>query len=162
MKYIITESQYKLLTEDEEQKILKLPELDYFGGWETLQKFLEKKGNPLYSIDGNLNLEGTDVEYLDNLVSVSGNLYLWGTSVKSLGNLKSVGGYLYLSKSSIQSLGNLEYVGKSLYLDDTPIKSLDNLKFVGNYLHLIGTPISRMYSEDEIREMVDVGGEIFM
>ena len=48
MKYIITESQYKLLTEDKEQKILKLPGLDYFGSWEVLQKFLEKRGNPPY------------------------------------------------------------------------------------------------------------------
>jgi hypothetical protein len=29
-------------------------------------------------------------------------------------------------------------------------------------LGLLGTPLSRMYSEKQIREMVDVGGEIFM
>jgi hypothetical protein len=27
---------------------------------------------------------------------------------------------------------------------------------------LLGTPLSTMYSEKQIREMVDVGGEIFM
>jgi hypothetical protein len=32
MKYIITESQYNLLLEDKEQKILELPDIDYNGG----------------------------------------------------------------------------------------------------------------------------------
>jgi hypothetical protein len=32
MKYIITEQQYRFLTEDKEQKILELPDIDYNGG----------------------------------------------------------------------------------------------------------------------------------
>jgi hypothetical protein len=29
-------------------------------------------------------------------------------------------------------------------------------------LGLYGTPLSKMYTKEQIREMVDVGGEIFM
>jgi len=103
MKYIITEQEYRFLTEeDEEQKILKLPGLDYFGSWETMQKFLGKRGNPLFSIEGNLDLKRTPIQSLGNLVSVGGDL------------------------------------------------------------DLKGTQISRMYSKNEIREMIDVDGRIFM
>jgi hypothetical protein len=50
MKYIINERQYRLLTE-EEQEVLQISSLNVFGGWEALQKFLEKKDNPLYSFE---------------------------------------------------------------------------------------------------------------
>jgi len=76
-KYIknkrVTESQYRLLKEDE-QKILQLPSIDYFGGWKGLQKYLKRKGNPLYSISGDLDLRDTSIESLGNLTSVGGNL----------------------------------------------------------------------------------------
>jgi len=122
MKYIITESQYKLLVEDKEQKILELPGLEYFGNWDILQKFLEKRGNPLYSIDGDLNLGKSMIE--------------------SLGKIYSVSGYLNLSNSLVENLGNLHYVK-------------------GN-LDLHKSPISKMYSKEQIREMVNVVGDIFM
>ena len=101
MKYIINERQYKLLVE-EEQEILQIPSLDVFGEWETLQKFLERRGYPLYSVGGDLDLEGTNI--------------------KSLGNLTSVGGYLDLSR----------------------------------------TPLSKKYTIEEIRNMVKVGGDIYL
>jgi hypothetical protein len=47
MKYIITEQQYRFLTEDKDQKILKLPDLDYIGGWEGLQTILTYKKDVL-------------------------------------------------------------------------------------------------------------------
>jgi len=141
MKYIITESQYRFLTEEEEdQKILKLPAIEYFGSWETMQKFLEKRGNPLYSIEGNLDLKSTSIQSLDNLVSVGGDLDLYGTKIENLGNLKEVGGYLDLMGTPIKSLGNLQSVGGDLYLEDTRL--------------------SQMYSHEEIFEMIDVGGVI--
>ena len=122
MKYIINERQYKLITEEEEQEILQIPSLDMFGDWKTLQQFLERKGNPLYSISGNLDLEGMKIESLGNLTSVGGSLYLRSCeNLTSLGNLTSVGGSL-----------SLEY-----------------------------TPISKKYSEEQIRQMVEVGGDIF-
>ena len=124
MKIVISESQYKRLIEtEEEQKVLRIPSLKFFNDdWFLLQKFLELKGNPLYSIKGDLDLEKTPVE--------------------SLGNLQSVGGYLDLGRTPIESLGDLQSVGGNLYLNDTPI--------------------SKKYSEEEIRQMVNVGGKIYL
>jgi hypothetical protein len=144
MKIIITESQYKrILREEEEQKVLHIPSLKFFNDdWNLLQKFLERKGNPPYSIGG--------------------DLYLIRKSIKSLGNLTSVGSYLDLSDTPIKSLGNLQSVGDYLDLSGTAIKSLGNLTSVGGDLYLWGTPLSNKYTEEEIRQMVDVGGEIYL
>jgi hypothetical protein len=142
MKIIITESQYKkILKEEEEQKVLHIPSLKVFGDdWDQLQKFLKSKGNPPYTIGG--------------------NLYLEYTAIKSLGNLTSVGGFINLYHTQIESLGNLTSVGGDLNLVRTPIESLGNLESVGGSLSLVGTPLSRKYTEEDIRKMVDVGGEI--
>ena len=103
MKIIITESQYnRILKEEEEQKILHIPSLKFFNDdWDFLQKFLESKGNPPYTISGDLNLNDLPIKSLGNLISVGGNLNLFKTSIQSLGNLTSVGGYLYLSDSPL-------------------------------------------------------------
>ena len=123
MKIIITESQYKrILREEEEQKVLRIPSLKVFGGdWDFFQKFLKSKGNPPYSIGGDLDLSGTPIKSLGNLISVGGDLVLMESSIKSLGNLQSVGGILYLH----------------------------------------GTRLSEKYTEEEISQMVDVGGDIY-
>jgi hypothetical protein len=44
----------------------------------------------------------------------------------------------------------------------TPIDSLGNLTSVGGDLDLRGTPLSKKYTEEQIREMVNVDGEIYM
>jgi hypothetical protein len=67
-----------------------------------------------------------------------------------------------LRRTSIESLGNLTSVGGGLYLVDTPIKSLGNLQSVGDDLDLYDTPISKMYTEEQIRQMVNVDGEIYL
>ena len=143
MKIVISESQYKRLIEaEEEQKVLRIPSLKFFNDdWFLLQEFLEKKGNPPYSVGGNLDLRRTPIKSLGNLQSVGGNLGLENTSIKSLGNLQSVGGKLDLEKTPIQSLGNLE--------------------FVGGDLNLRRTPLSKMYTREQIREIVNVGGDIY-
>ena len=76
MKIVLSESQYKkLFKEEKEQKVLKIPSMNFFNNdWFLLQKFLEKKGNPPYSIGGNLNLRHTEIESLGNLTSVGGAL----------------------------------------------------------------------------------------
>jgi len=193
MKILVTESQYKKLLKEKEQKILRVPGLDFFHenkweAWKILQKVLEARGNPPYSIDGDLDLSNTSMEYstvesLGNLTSVEGDLFLYETPIKSLGNLTSVGGDLYLHDTPIESLGNLISVGGDLDLQNTSIKSLGNLISVGGYLDLLlgtpiesfgnlesvggdlylyDTPLSEKYSEEEIRQMVDVGGEIHL
>ena len=141
MKYIINERQYKLLTEQEEE-ILSIPFAVFDYNWEVLQKFLEKGGNPPYEIMDDLDLEDTRIQ--------------------SLGNLTSVGGGLHLSYSKIESLGNLTSVGGNLDLNGVNIQSLGNLTSVGGWLDLEGTPLSKKYTEEEIREMVKVEGNVYL
>jgi hypothetical protein len=183
MKIIITESQYRRLIEQEEPEVLHIPSLRYFNNdWNSLQEYLESEGNPPYTIDVDLDLRRTDIKSLGNLISVGGLLNLYGTKIKSLenlqtvggyldlydskikslGNLQSVGGYLSLEGTKIKSLGNLQSVGGDLDLSSSKIESLGNLRSVGGNLYLRRTPLFRKYSEKEIREMVNVGGNIYM
>jgi len=168
MKILVTESQYnKLFKEEKEQKIFRVPGLEFFHenpweAWQILQKVLQRRGNPPYTIDGDLQLDGTPIQSLGNLTSVRGYLYLDGTPIKSLGNLQSVGGDLDLRRTAIESLGNLQSVGGYLDLHETQIESFGNLQSVGSYLDLTETPLSKMYTEEQIREMVNVDGEIYL
>jgi len=134
-----------LREEQEEEKILKIPGIRYFNNdWNLLQKFLESQGNPRYSIGGDLNLSRSGIKSLGNLVRVEGDLNLYGNE-------------------SLQSLGNLEYVGGNLYLSECKnLKSLGDLEYVGGGLDLSGTPLSEKYTEEQIRNMVEVVGNIFM
>jgi hypothetical protein len=182
MKYIITEHQYNLLLEQEEQ-ILRVPFVAFGNEWDVLQRFLERRGFPPYEIMDNLDLRRTDIESLGNLTSVGGDLNLKhseieslgnltsvggyfnlkGTKIKSLGNLTSVGGYFNLEGTKIKSLGNLTSVGLSLNLFNSEIESLGNLISVGVSLNLYSTPLSRKYpTEEEIRSMVEVGGDVYL
>ena len=148
MKIIISESQHRRLFE-EEQKVLHIPDIRIFGDdWDNLQRFLESKGNPLYSLGGNLNLVGLEVESLGNLVSVQHDLYAYDTPLKSLGNLTSVGGLLDLSNTQIKSLGNLSFVGGSLVLKGIPLFGKD------------ATPRSKERQSEIIRRKVYVKGNI--
>ena len=148
MKYIITEAQHKRLFE-EEQKILRIPDFKIFGNdWDNLQRFLESKGNPPYSLGGNLDLVGLKVESLGNLVSVEHDLYAYDTPLKSLGSLTSVGGLMDISNTQIESLGNLSFVGGSLVLKGTPLFPKD------------ASPRSKQRMEDTIHQTVYVQGNI--
>ena len=161
MKYLISERQYNLIKEEKE--ILEIPSLEVFGNdWELLQQFLERRGNPPYSIGGDLDLEDADIQSLGNLVSVGGNLNLSSTPIKNLGNLVSVGGYLGLHNTPIESLGNLVSVGGFLDIRRTAIESLGNLVSVEGNLNLRNTPISKTMSEEEIRAIVNVEGDIYL
>ena len=151
MKIIITENQYNriLREEEEEQKVLRIPSLKFFNDdWFKLQKFMERKGNPPYSIGGNLDLVGLRVESLRSLVSVEKDLYAYDTPLESLGNLTSVGGLMDLSNTQIESLGNLSFVGGSLVLKGTPLFPKD------------ASPRSKQRMEDMIRRKVYVQGNI--
>ena len=167
MKILVTESQYnKLFKEEKEQKIFRVPGLEFFHenpwkAWQILQKVLKHRGYPPYTIDGDLYLDSTPIKSLGNLQSVGGDLDLRRTAIESLGNLQSVGGYLDLKKTPIKSLGNLTSVGGYLDLQLTPIKSLKNLQIVGGFLDFQATPLSKMYTEEQISQMVNVGGNIY-
>jgi hypothetical protein len=105
MKILISESQHKrIFKEEKEQKVLRIPSLKLFSGdWDLLQKFLELKGNPPYSIGGDLDLRETQIESLGNLESVGGNVFLEGTPLstmytkKQIRKIINVGGKIYLS-----------------------------------------------------------------
>jgi len=175
-----------LREEQEEEKLLKIPGIRYFNNdWSILQKFLESQGNPRYSIGGNLDLYGneslqslgnleyvggylnlseSDIKTLGNLVRVEGGLNLMRCfNLQSLGNLEYVGGLFYLyGNENLQSLGNLVRVGSDLDLGSTRIETLGNLEYVGGDLNLHDTPIRIKYTREEIRNMVEVVGRIFM
>jgi hypothetical protein len=83
--------------------------------------------------------------------------------LESEGNLPyTIDGDLDLRYSEIKSLGNLLSVGGFLNLHETDIESLGNLRSVGGSLYLLLTPIAEEYSEEEIRQMVQVGGYIYI
>jgi hypothetical protein len=88
MKILVTESQYKkILGEEKEQKIFRVPDMKFFHedrweAWKILQKVLEVRGNPPYTIGGDLNLSDTSIESLGNLTSVEGDLDLRWTQIK--------------------------------------------------------------------------------
>jgi hypothetical protein len=180
----LQESIRRILKEEfEEKQVLHIPSLEFFNNdWDLLQRLLEKKGNPPFLIQGNLDSSNTPIESLGNLRSVGkdldlrytpieslGNLKSVGkdldlnyTPIESLGNLRSVGGFLNLRNTPIKSLGNLRSVGGFLYLYGTPIKSLGNLRSVGKDLDLRYTPIGKKYTEEEIRLIIEVGGDIHL
>jgi hypothetical protein len=99
------------------------------------------------------------------LVSVDGNLILYDCeNLTSLGSLERVGGKLDLEYChNLKSLGSLERVVSYLDLSFCEnLTSLGSLEHVGENLYLINTPIADMYSEEEIREMVEVEGNIYL
>jgi hypothetical protein len=122
-------------------ELLKIP-FAAFNNWDDLQLFLKHRGNPPYEITDNLylRLRGDKIESLGNLTSVEGDLSLHISTIKDLGNLTSVGGYLYLYGSKIEDLGKLKYVGGDLILKHTTLLE--------------------KYTEEEIRSMIEIGGNI--
>jgi len=145
MKYIITGSQHERLFE-EEQKVLYFPSSKYFDNdWNVLQKYLKQKGNPPYIIGGDLDLRNTSIQTLGNLISVKGNLLLGNSDIQYLWKLKSVEGSLSLSQTSVETF-----------------KFFGDLKHVGGDLILIDTPLSNIYNKKDVRQVIDVGGEIYM
>jgi hypothetical protein len=151
----------KILKEQDE--VINVPDLDFFDGdWEELLRFT--KGRK-FRIRGNLNLSKICPETLGNLVSVDGNLILYDCeNLTSLGSLERVGGKLDLEYChNLKSLGSLERVVSYLDLSFCEnLTSLGSLEHVGENLYLINTPIADMYSEEEIREMVEVEGNIYL
>jgi hypothetical protein len=150
----------KILKEQDE--IINVPDLDFFDGdWEQLLEFTRGRK---FRVRGDLDLSKIRPKTLGNLVSVDGNLILFGCkNLTSLGSLERVGGSLDLFNcENLTSLGNLKYVGRGLASKNCyNLKSLGNLKYVGNNLYINRTPIVKMYSEEEIRQMVEVKGDIY-
>ena len=89
--------------------------------------------------------------------------YLIATQKKIQQYVKDGGeGDLTLNNTPITSLPSDLKVGGSLYLGNTKITSLPSGLKVGGYLYLNNTPLSKKYSEEEIRQMVDIKRDIYM
>ena len=165
----------KILKEESKgEYILEIPNLSFIpnadltsskgktNAWNELLRLLN--GKP-FIFDGYLNLKLTDIISLGNLQSVNGKLDLFGCDqLTSLGNLQSVNGILDLSGcKNLTSLGNLQSVDGHLGLYGCDqLTSLGNLQSVGGDLDLARTPISKKYSEEEIRQMVHVEGDLLI
>ena len=70
-----------------------------------------------------------------------------------------------MSNTDIQYLWKLKSVGGSLVLRDTSVTGLGffgDLKYVGGHLDLGHTPISQDYTEKEIRDVINVVGNIYL
>ena len=191
MKIIINESQLRLIVENEDEDNLINFTYVYRTGfpaeeWDDMFKHLnnKKKGGKYdgYYIDGDVDLQDSNITELKYLVNVKGYLKLYDSQIKSLPMLSYVDGPLDLSKtpikslpmlkyvgsnlnlyySQIESLPKLEYVGSDLDLYKSKIKSLTKLEHVGGILDLVGTPLSKTITEEELRDEITVGGKIFI
>ena len=116
----------------------------------------------LRKVSGDMTLSMTEVNSLPKLRYVGGSLTLNRSKISELPKLESVGGDLSLSHSKIESLPNLKSVDGYLNLDDTQIKSLPMLSYVESYLSLEGTPLSKTTTREELRNKINVGGEIYL
>ena len=160
MKYILTEEQFEKV-----KKTDLVINYDVFSNdWNVLQKFLQKRNNPPYTLIGNVLLNDTETKTLGSLVNIIGDLNIKNCPILTLGNLMYVSGVLNAKDSKLESLGNLIYVGDTINLGGTNIKSLGNLSHVGDDLYLKKTPLSRaetLKTKALIRSKIMVLGRIF-
>ena len=143
--------------------ITTLSNLEYVGYYLLLRETQIEDLGKLKYVGGDVSLlDVKTLTSLGNLEEVGGVLMLDGTNIKSLGNLRKVGDYLKLYATPIKSLDNLEYVGGDLDLYITKIDSLGKLKYVGGELNVRRTPLAQRMSEDEIKNNIEVKGEIYL
>jgi len=150
MKLRITEQQYRLLVESEEENLIDFskhrstdPDL-WDEIFEQKNKLTIRKGGKKYDgyyINGNVNLSKSNIIELKYLVRINGNLIGRESVIEDLGMLKKVVGNVNLSSTkNLKSLGNLEYVKFDLDLKNSNIEDLGHLNEVGRSLDLRFTP----------------------
>jgi hypothetical protein len=129
---------------------------------------------------GNLDLRNSPIKILpDNLTHVGGNLILQSSKIEDLNNLKRVDGYLALNHcKNLKSLGKLTYIAKDIFLTETPIKKIpDFIINVNGILSLIGTDIEDLNNLQRVKnslyldntpnlkslgKLKHVGGDIYL
>jgi hypothetical protein len=218
MKIIITESQYKLILENEEYlgqimylietfdetninmafqiaKGLKIKQSTILENYEELFKLFKYKPSvinlkkitkkTLLEVDINLSKKTIELIFklpnlkiirffrlndgdLDELVSTNKNISIYSNcKITSIPNLTSVDGYFALNYvKNIKSLPKLKEVG-TLELWGSRIESLPNLISVGRNLGLQFTPLGKELkdsgmSEDDIKNKFGVKGTLFI
>ena len=161
-----------------------LGDLNYYTMTDDMFSDINSFFNEIVHISGNLVLPAGDYEVnFNKLKEIKGNLRgsdLWGdvsfpeleyiggdvhfhsSNIETLPKLKKVNGYLHLSDSAIHSLPELEYVGGILGLRQTDIEDLPRLEYVGGRLVLMGTPLSNKTTKEELRNKMEVKGDIIL
>lgn len=148
MKLIITESQLRLIVENEGENLMDLTDV-YEGGLppDKLDDYFlfvnEKKGGKYdgYYIEGNVDIMKSKIKEFKHLVIIKGNLRGKSSEIESLGKLEKVTHRVNLSDTkNLKSLGNLKYVGFDLDLINSNIEDLGYLNQVGRSLDLRYTP----------------------
>ena len=171
MKIIINESQLRLIVENEDNDNLIDFTHVYNGGfppeeWDKMFEHInnKKKGGKYdgYYIDGDVDLEESNVTQLKYLVKVEGFLDLNNTPIESLPMLSYVEGFLDLDETQIESLPMLSYVEGYLSLNKTPIESLPEGLSVGGFLSISNTPLSKTTTREELRSKINVEGQIYL
>lgn len=126
-------------------------------GYQTLLRYING------DMKGNLWLWDTKISYLPEGLKVGGTLNLTDTPITSLPNGLVVGGNLYLNNTPITSLPEEIAIDGNLYLYNTPITSLSKGLVVHGRINLCKTPISKMYSEEQLKEMLpNIKGDIII
>lgn len=116
-----------------------------------------KKGAGIRNMDNDFYFP--KLEYVGNSFHII--TYVGHDRLISLPKLKYVGD-LYLANCNIDGLTELEYVGGDLSLRSTNIVELPKLKVVNGSLNLMGTEMSDNTTEEELRNKIDVKGNIIL
>lgn len=173
MKLIITESQLRLIIEDEKKKEKLFPiDSSMVDSEEDLNNLMELYNNYKYikgydgiRLIGDFVLSyyyGSVYELCEELVMVSGNLEIFNRKGIKLPKLRLVSENLELSFTNFITLPELEIVGENLELYKSKIEYLPKLNKVGGYLNLQESPLSNMITEKELRKQINVKGRIFL
>ena len=161
-----------------------LGNLNYYTMTDDMFSDIDSFFNEIVYISGNLILPAGDYELSFNKLKVIGGKLdgfdLWGevsfpeleyvegnagfqsSNIETLPELKKVNGSLHLSNSPIHYLPELEYVGGILGLRQSDIADLPKLTYVGGRLILMGTPLSNKITEEELRNKIEVKGDIIL
>ena len=68
-----------------------------------------------------------------------------------------------LTATKIKTLGNLEYVGKNLYISHCKeLDSFGELTYVGGGISMRKTPLAERMNVDDIKNKIEVKGEIYL
>jgi hypothetical protein len=153
---------YEMDADSVEDIINFVKEVVYIGGMLVIPngEDIEFNFSKLKVIGDDLKAADIEVIKLPELEIVKGIVNLKDSGIEELPKLKRVDGYLNLTLSGIRSLPELEYVGSTLGLRQTEIEDLPKLKYVGNVLSLMGTPFTETTTEEELRNKIEVKGQI--
>lgn len=157
-KYIIT-GDVRLYNNDTIKNLGNLIGVE--GELDLFNSDIESLGELRYCYQIDLR-ETTKLKTLNKLEYVEHDADFSNSNIKSLGNLKKVGRDLDMSYvKKIKSLDNLVEVGRNLLINESSVSSIGNLKFVGGDFIISETPLNKRMTEEKLRKIVKIGGEVW-